>query len=165
MDCPRPLASLTNTYGGLVSTLGLCTTCTRWLVASTNKISTPYNKTTNNAGRYIFHHHLNCDGHHTLCTDHHTVVLQTSRVLPGLLPSGHSCLICWYTQHRLHTLPQNHSCHSSPVPQSGCPKPVVVAVLFGNYRKKQNVNTLHLRFSFTQFISKPLQPQHLNRNP
>ena len=44
VDCPRPLASLTNTYGGSVSTLGLCTTCTRWLVASTNKISTPYNK-------------------------------------------------------------------------------------------------------------------------
>ena len=34
--------------------------------------------------------------------------------------------------HIQHTLPQNHSCHSSPVPQSGCPKPVVVAVLFGN---------------------------------
>ena len=45
-DCPKELASLTNTYAESVSTLGQCTTCT--IEAGTNKISnkisTPNNK-------------------------------------------------------------------------------------------------------------------------
>ena len=76
-DCPKELASLTNTYAESVNTLGQCTTCT--IEAGTNKISnkisTPNNKTTNNVGRYILDHHLHCHGHHTLRTNHHTVVL------------------------------------------------------------------------------------------
>ena len=41
-DCPKELASLTNTYAESVNTLGQCTTCT--IEAGTNKISTPNNK-------------------------------------------------------------------------------------------------------------------------
>jgi hypothetical protein len=39
------------------------------------------------------------------------------------------------------TTPQNHCSRSSPVPQSGFSKRVVVAVLFGKISKKQIVNT------------------------
>ena len=87
-DCPKALASLTNTYAGLVSTLGQCTTCTRWQEAGTNKYLHPV--TNNNAGRSIFYHPLHCHGDHTVHTDHYAVVLQAPRMLPWLLPLGYS---------------------------------------------------------------------------
>ena len=90
-DCPKALASLTNTYAGSVSTLGQCTTCTRWQEAGTNKYVHPV--TNNNAGRSIFYHPLHCHGDHTVHTDHYTVVLQAPRMLPWLLPLGYSCPI------------------------------------------------------------------------